>query len=256
MNLYKKLNKSSKYAITFTTVLIATTAVAAILPQIQITAPDVFDSATPTDSFVLDGSAKPSTEINQLEWSRCLVGQTFTDGACTGSAKEFTTWEDALTNAVTAEQAADGWRVPNIKELMLITDNTKAFPAINKEVFSFAEQLTFNVEVGDRIYTPQPAATSSPYIWSSTPKMHKKALYKGWTKLTPEESAIKTEVNRQEATYVYALDLAQGIPDAVFRDGKARGELKDKDGNSINSDDPNSLKKARYVLLVKDIPKA
>ncbi|WP_230655937.1 Lcl domain-containing protein [Psychrobacter sp. I-STPA10] len=242
MNILKN-SKQTKYVLTISALLIASTAVAATLTTLH--APDKFTPATPTDSFKLaDGTA--TVEVSQLEWARCLVGQTFSNGTCTGDATKFETWEAALAAAGT--QAAEGWRVPNIKELMFITENTQAFPAINTEVFPFAKQFEFS---DDGSYQRLPTAPSSSYIWSSTPVKVKTVKHDDeGNKLPESEYAAATEKARENTDFTYALDLGLGQPQEVHRSGETIGERYTKPyGNS----DPNHVKKARYVLLVKDV---
>src|SRR3990167_9252666 len=57
------------------------------------------------------------------------------------------TWESAITYCEGLSLSYTDWRLPNIKELKSIVDNTKDSPAINK------------------IYFPN---TNSSYYWSST----------------------------------------------------------------------------------------
>ncbi len=69
-----------------------------------------------------------------LIWQKCLEGQTFSSGSCTGTATA-KTWAQALA-------LDDGtWRIPNIKELQSI--------------------------VGEETYFPAPAIDT--YVWSSSP---------------------------------------------------------------------------------------
>ena len=68
---------------------------------------------------VLDNQTK-------LIWSRCSLGQTWDGSACTGSAIE-TSWSDALLRA---RSLGSGYRLPNIKELESLVDETSQ-PAIN-----------------------------------------------------------------------------------------------------------------------------
>lgn len=245
-----KSNKRTKYAAAIGTLLIASTAVAAIATQTTLSAPEKFTPATPTTNFELkDGTA--TVEESQLVWSRCLVGQTFSNGACTGEATKFTSWEDALA-APSPQQAAEGWRVPNVKELVRITENTQAFPAINTEVFPFATTLTF--ETADAQYGGGsfPTANSSPYIWSSTPSLDPTPLTNPSTfqPYTPEEYKEALNQNRLNSEKVYALDLGLGDTTEVFRSGQSIGE---RNTSQYSNNDPNNAKKARYVLLVKDV---
>ena len=102
-----------------------------------------------------------------LTWMRCPVGATWdkTTKVCTGSADKVT-WQSAL---LTAQQVRDesgnhalhnfadkrDWRLPNIKELVALTERACYGPAMNGTAFASG----YTVELGDY----------AGYIWSSTP---------------------------------------------------------------------------------------
>ena len=65
-----------------------------------------------------------------LTWKRCLEGQSFSSGNCTGTAEK-PIWSDALAKTDTVNK----WRVPNIKELQSLVDVTRHSPAINTTCF-------------------------------------------------------------------------------------------------------------------------
>lgn len=73
-----------------------------------------------------------------LIWARCSVGQTWNGSACTGSASGHT-HEQALQLA----QAANGWRLPNVKELSSIADKGCQGTTIDAVAFPNAQHFTF-----------------------------------------------------------------------------------------------------------------
>ena len=97
-------------------ILLASGAIAAeLMPEPIIETVKVpFQSNTdnPTNAYTLEQSIAVD-KGSQLTWSRCLLGQTFTDGACQGEPTAFTSWQDALNAAEV--QAKDGWRLPILK---------------------------------------------------------------------------------------------------------------------------------------------
>lgn len=105
----------------------------------------------PTTSYTLSGDVAKDNDRG-LTWSRCLVGQTFSNNTCTGEPTEFASWDEALKAA--EAKAAEGWRMPNIKELASITESEQIYPSMNAEVFTFASNQ---------------GQYRKPAIWSSTP---------------------------------------------------------------------------------------
>jgi uncharacterized repeat protein (TIGR01451 family) len=94
--------------------------------------------ATPTTDFVnnLDGTITHTK--TGLTWQRCVVGQTWVDGYCDGTAKTFT-----HQNAVALTSDLGGktdWRLPTFKELQSIVDYQNG---VNKYVFPDAPVGTF-----------------------------------------------------------------------------------------------------------------
>ncbi|MBE4600468.1 DUF1566 domain-containing protein [Vibrio navarrensis] len=102
-----------------------------------------------------------------LTWMRCPVGMSWNTAqqACTGTADQVT-WQSAL---LTAQQIRDEsgnhalhnfaqkkqWRLPNIKELVALTEHACFGPAMNGTAFASG----YTVETGDL----------KGYIWSNTP---------------------------------------------------------------------------------------
>jgi hypothetical protein len=95
--------------------------------------------STPTSAFnvLADGTVlAPGT---RLMWMRCLVGQTLSNGVCTGTSSIFT-WADAL-NAAKAQTFAghNDWRLPNVKELLSIIEDRCYLPSLNADLFPITE---------------------------------------------------------------------------------------------------------------------
>lgn len=87
-----------------------------------------------------------------LMWMRCSIGQTWDEEntTCTGDATAMT-WQEALQTAYGYEYANhNDWRLPNVKQLISITEKTCVRPSINETIF--------------------PETTSDDY-WSSTPSL-------------------------------------------------------------------------------------
>lgn len=87
---------------------------------------------TPSSDFELTGNGTIVHHlVTGLEWQRCMVGQGWDDGACTGFGVSMT-WPDALQAAA---DAGDGWRLPHVNELRSIIEDCRTMPAINRDVF-------------------------------------------------------------------------------------------------------------------------
>lgn len=122
------------------------------------------DVSTPTSRFTFNSDGTVTDTQTGLMWKRCLEGQTFSDNGtssnylddnCTGEVSTMS-WKGALNLA----QIADGWRIPNLKELKSIVEFCQASPAINQEVFPNAE---------------------SGLVWASSPVNTAGSTSKSWT---------------------------------------------------------------------------
>lgn len=112
---------------------------------------------------------------SNLVFMRCALGQTYNGSTCTGSPIAYT-WQQALaisvqTNAQINAQINSqsnsqvnsylpSWRVPNIKELALITERACVRPAINETVFPNTAP--------DGFWTSTPSVRTTDMAWSIT----------------------------------------------------------------------------------------
>lgn len=95
--------------------------------------PSGLQPTTPSSDFVIVGAVNDGIVRHVptgLEWRRCPLGSTFSDGACTGIAS--VNWQTALQNA---HEEGGGWRVPNVNELTSIVEECRGGPAVNRVVF-------------------------------------------------------------------------------------------------------------------------
>ena len=97
-----------------------------------------------------------------LEWSRCVVGQTWneTTSTCDGEGERLT-WQSALKISKTYRVGNHtDWRLPNLKELVSLVQRQCVDPAIDLTVF--------------------PATPSDSY-WTSTPNTAANKNDEAWT---------------------------------------------------------------------------
>lgn len=87
---------------------------------------------TPSSAFqpLGDGSEVLHRKTG-LIWKRCSFGQNWDGETCQGNLPS-RNWNLALN---VAADAGEGWRLPNVKELMTIVERCRHDPAINREVF-------------------------------------------------------------------------------------------------------------------------
>jgi Protein of unknown function (DUF1566) len=67
-------------------------------------------------------------------WRRCAEGQTWDGDTCTGSMQRLT-WAQAHQLAMDLVAAGQPWRLPNAKELLLMSDDQRSDPAIDLSIF-------------------------------------------------------------------------------------------------------------------------
>lgn len=93
------------------------------------------DLRTPDDAFVWHADGTVTHKATDLMWMRCSLGQRWQDDRCLGRADNLT-WPDALVEAeqVYFAHYAD-WRLPTLRELSSIIDQSCRSPAINLRAF-------------------------------------------------------------------------------------------------------------------------
>ena len=122
------------------------------------------DSTASIDGFTfpsdVDGKAYHTT--SGLEWSRCVVGQTWNSStnSCDGDGERLT-WQAALQLSETYRLGNHtDWRVPNLKELVSLVQRSCVDPAIDIEVFP---------------------GTPSDNYWTSTPNTSADKADEAWS---------------------------------------------------------------------------
>jgi hypothetical protein len=100
--------------------------------------PDLAQRSVPTERFEDHGDGTVSDRTTKLMWTKCLVGQTWTAGACTGAAAT-PNWESAQRSAAAVNRDGtlffNDWRLPMLRELATITERSCDNPRTNLAVF-------------------------------------------------------------------------------------------------------------------------
>lgn len=101
--------------------------------------------STPSEHFIVQpGSATVLHKTTNLIWHRCLLGQQFEQGQCSGEPIVFSQRNTAgkilaVDNpALSLEQEllkTPGWRIANEKEQLSIVEYRCVFPRLNTEIF-------------------------------------------------------------------------------------------------------------------------
>ena len=97
----------------------------------------------PQTDYTVHGNGTVTHHKTGLMWKVCAEGQTWSAGACSGTASTLA-WSDALTAAKDSSFVgyAD-WRLPNKKELESLAETCGHSPAINKTVFPGTPSASF-----------------------------------------------------------------------------------------------------------------
>nr|WP_256504620.1 DUF1566 domain-containing protein [Gilvimarinus xylanilyticus] len=91
--------------------------------------------STPSSDFTFHGDGTATHNPSGLMWSRCAMGQNFSEGSCIGRG-DYIPWGQALVAAESLDYAGyTDWRLPNAKELYSIVETSCWDPAINQSVF-------------------------------------------------------------------------------------------------------------------------
>ncbi len=129
-------------------------ATAADIPSASAACDAGLAETTPSSDFTAIGDGSIVRHLSTgLEWQRCAQGQAWDGANCTG-VSSIHDWREAL---VLADDAGDGWRLPNVNELRTIVERCRISPAINVEVFPDAPGAAF--------FSSSPSAANPDQSW-------------------------------------------------------------------------------------------
>jgi len=109
-------------------------------------------NTTPNSQFVDNADGTVTDTKTGLMWQKCVDGRS--GSSCENGSNTSYTWPNALLRAESLNNTSGfanqiGWRLPNLKELLSITEKSCFLPAINLTVF--------------------PNIDDQGTVWSSTP---------------------------------------------------------------------------------------
>ena len=120
---------------------------------------------TPDSRYQVVNNDEVKDRTTGLIWQRCLVGETWKNGQCSGTAKELT-WHQALTEAKSqANSTKKSYRLPNIKELQGLT-RYGCSPALNTKYFGASTESIDNLGFQVWSSTPSPIKTEGEFTYS------------------------------------------------------------------------------------------
>ncbi len=103
-------------------------------------------ASTPTQQFTNHNDGTVTDTKTNLMWKKCSEGQTWNMGldSCEGASSVYS-WKAALehTQTINGRGGFGGymdWRVPNVKELLSITEKQCYSPAVNLAIFPSVTQ--------------------------------------------------------------------------------------------------------------------
>ena len=93
-------------------------------------------------NFTDNGNGTVSDSVTGLMWQKCSAGQN-NDSTCSGTSQTYQ-WQGAFAfcNGLSLAGHSD-WRLPNVKELHSIVDDTVSKPAINTTPFPNTESSSY-----------------------------------------------------------------------------------------------------------------
>lgn len=116
------------------------------LSKAQYCKPYSIPATTPTVQLTNNGNGTVTDTKTALMWKQCPEGQSGTD--CSGGSASTYTWGQALAHVETLNVSEgfagySDWRLPNIKELISLTEGRCYDPAINSTLFPNTASTAF-----------------------------------------------------------------------------------------------------------------
>ncbi|PTN35132.1 DUF1566 domain-containing protein [Desulfonatronum sp. SC1] len=117
---------------------------------------------------------------NGLMWKRCVEGQEWIGGLCSGLYNKYT-WKDSFLAAYSSRYGGhEDWRLPNVKELRSLVEECTYYPSINTRIFPFSLQ---QLDLVSRFWSASPSINNANNSWTvdflfgSSTSMSRNSLY-------------------------------------------------------------------------------
>jgi hypothetical protein len=132
MNHFRLFTALNKSCLLTSFLLISTISHAQQAPS---TCPAGIPETANADAFTVGTTGEVLHIASQLIFMRCSIGQTWTGVTCANEPTAVN-WQQALQLSVKNEfNDSKNWRLPNVKELSVITERACVRPAINDGIF-------------------------------------------------------------------------------------------------------------------------
>ena len=128
--------------------------------QANATCPGGIPETADSDRFVIRANGEVLHVASNLIFMRCSIGQQFDGSTCVNEPTAFT-WQQALVQSVNTNfNDSRNWRLPNLKELNVITERACVRPSINDVIFPNTSP--------DDYWTSTPSILNAEAAWSVT----------------------------------------------------------------------------------------
>ncbi|MFT6269570.1 MAG: hypothetical protein ACJAVV_002396 [Alphaproteobacteria bacterium] len=126
--------------------------------QTAATCPAGIPETANKDGFVVRPNGEVLHIASQLIFMQCSIGQTW-DGTTCGNEPTPLNWQQALRLSVQTDfNGSKNWRLPNVKELNVITERACVRPSINDAIFPNTSP--------DDYWTSTPSMLDTQFAWA------------------------------------------------------------------------------------------
>lgn len=99
--------------------------------------------SNPDFSYSVHNNGTVTDNRTKRMWKVCAEGQTWSAGACTGTAGVIT-WVQAIALSEVGSFAGySDWRLPNVRELRSLIEECRTSPSINESIFPLTASSSF-----------------------------------------------------------------------------------------------------------------